>query len=432
MDPVVIVSGLPNLPITTGWIPLLITVTGALGALWLLIIHSRREAVVVGIATVTTTALFLTINPLLVATGALTEPLPAAARAWIAAALVGVALAVSRFLGTSSGRARLITVIALLAVLLSAANGVNREFDAYPTLNSLLSPTPVTPAQPGEFAGRGIPVIDLAEWHPSGSLPVAGRVVSMHIPPTKSGFSARDALVYLPPAYFANPRPRLPVLVLLAGEPGSPEDWIRSGAMPETMDRFAADHRGAAPVVVVADGTGSQWGNPACVDSREGKVMTYLTEDLHDWAATELTVSLDRAKWAVGGLSYGGTCSLMLATNHPDYYRIFLNMSGQLEPTLGTRRHTVEALFGGDEQAFLAINPMTLMAKNRFDNTAGVFVIGEDDHTYRAGLEQVYHAAEAAGMDVTLKVVPGGHSFRVWRTGLQTEMRWLGDQLGIP
>ena len=54
----------------------------------------------------------------------------------------------------------------------------------------------------------------------------------------------------------------------------------------------------------------------------------------------------DSEGWAVGGVSYGGTCALQLATNHPDVYPTFLDISGSAEPTLGDRGCTVAAAFG--------------------------------------------------------------------------------------
>ena len=36
-------------------------------------------------------------------------------------------------------------------------------------------------------------------------------LTSVHLDNPASGFAARDAQVYLPPAYFAHPRPKLPV-----------------------------------------------------------------------------------------------------------------------------------------------------------------------------------------------------------------------------
>ncbi|GAC58873.1 hypothetical protein GOHSU_56_00060 [Gordonia hirsuta DSM 44140 = NBRC 16056] len=421
----------PDTPLTSGTLSIVIIVAGAAGLCCLLAGRSRNHLIAVGCALIVAVALFLTLSPLAGALDLLAEPLPGPARAWVAVGTAAVCLAVARIILADGLGRRLTSIVATLAVIVTCANGVNREFDAYPTLGVLLNPSPVGTATPGEFAAHGITVVDLPNWYPPSTPMPASRLVAMHIPPTTSSFTARDAIVYLPPAYFTNPRPRLPVLVLLAGEPGSPDDWVRSGGLVETMDGFAAAHRGLAPVVVVADGTGSRWGNPACVDSPAGNVMTYLTADLHTWAEQNLTVSLDRTQWAVGGLSYGGTCAFQLVTNHPDDYRVFLDMSGQLEPTLGSRKHTVDTLFGGNEAAFRAINPLDILATKRFPDTSGAFVVGIDDHEYRPGLEQVHQAAKAAGMQVEFKTVPGGHSFAVWRTGLATELPWIATHLGI-
>lgn len=56
-------------------------------------------------------------------------------------------------------------------------------------------------------------------------MPATGEVSKVAIPGAVSGFAAREAEVYLPPAYLSTPRARLPVLVLLAGQPASPTDW---------------------------------------------------------------------------------------------------------------------------------------------------------------------------------------------------------------
>jgi S-formylglutathione hydrolase FrmB len=107
-------------------------------------------------------------------------------------------------------------------------------------------------------------------------------------------------------------------------------------------------------------------------------------------------------------------------------------MSGQLEPTLGDRKRTVDQAFGGDAAKFTAVNPMDIMKTKQFPGVAGAFVVGKDDAEYRPGLTQVFQAARAAGMDVHLDTVPGGHSFAVWSAGLKLEMPWLGKRLGLP
>ncbi|MDH3061495.1 alpha/beta hydrolase-fold protein, partial [Gordonia alkanivorans] len=179
--------------------------------------------------------------------------------------------------------------------------------------------------------------------------------------------------------------------------------------------------------------TGSTMANPICVDSKLGNVATYLSQDVPDWVAANLKLAnTDSRSWAVGGLSYGGTCALQLATNYPDVYPTFLDLSGQIEPSLGSRQQTIDTAFDGDEAAFKAVNPMDLMVTRQYPDTAGAFVVGRDDAMYRAGLKEVFEAARRAGMDVHFSEVPGGHSFAVWSVGLRQEMPWLGKRLGIP
>src|SRR5690606_33522021 len=55
-----------------------------------------------------------------------------------------------------------------------------------------------------------------AVWRPPAGLPATGVVAEVPIPATASGFAARPAWLYLPPAYLARPRAQLPVLVLLS------------------------------------------------------------------------------------------------------------------------------------------------------------------------------------------------------------------------
>lgn len=200
-------------------------------------------------------------------------------------------------------------------------------------------PRPAVTAPPGQPLA--------AVWRAPAGQRAAGVVTTTAIPGARSGFRARPAWIYLPPAYQSTPRPLLPVVVLVAGQPGTPRDWFDGGQLNQILDRYAAAHDGLAPVVVVPDALGSQLANPLCVDSPAGNAFTYLAQDVPEWIDRTLQADPDRTHWAVGGVSAGATCALQLAVGAPITFPTALVLSGQRTPTLGSRARTVREHFGG-------------------------------------------------------------------------------------
>ncbi|MFJ5988717.1 alpha/beta hydrolase-fold protein [Lentzea sp. NPDC092896] len=360
------------------------------------------------------------------------EPMPIILMVWLGAALVAISLAVAR-LRPSRWYGRVFTVIAAVVVISSALTATNAHYGLYPTSRAALEVF----NNPSVDLPDSVPVADvldlpagkkLADVWTGAGVPDKGTLSEIEIP---GAMKTRPAWIYLPPAYAAKPRPRLPVLVLLAGQPGSPRDWYDAGRISDNMDEFARAHKGLAPIVVMPDSIGSLTANPLCLDSKLGQAETYLTRDVPKWIKERLTVDERREAWTVAGLSHGGTCSLQLAVRAPDVYGNFIDLSGQREPTLGTRAETVKAAFGGDEAAFVRVNPLDVLAKQQFPQTSGVIVAGKDDGQYRpAGLE-VFEACRRAGMDVQWKELPGGHDWNVWRPGLYTTLPWLAQRTGL-
>jgi enterochelin esterase-like enzyme len=362
------------------------------------------------------------------------EPLPVVVPAWLGVAVLGVVLAAARWRHAGWPR-RVLSVLAVLVLLVSGLSGINQYFGQYTTLRTALGKTNTVPfdaaAQP---AADVVPVPAgkvLADvWTPPPGLPAHGTVSETPIP-SSTGYRPRPALIYLPPAYAATPRPRLPVLVLLSGQPGSPHDWFEAGELARHLDAYAQRHHGLAPIVVVPDQLGSTTANPMCLDSRLGQVETYLAHDVPGWIKNRLQVDEARGAWTIAGLSQGGTCSFQLAVRAPEVYQRFIDVSGQREPTLGTRAVTVRAAFGGDQNAFHLVNPLDVLARTRFPDTQGMVVAGRDDATYRNDDREVYEACLRAGMDVRWRELPGAHDWTVWRPGLVDSLPWLGERTGL-
>lgn len=363
------------------------------------------------------------------------DPLPVVAVVWTGLGAAALAMALLR---PGPLRAKALAMTAVVCVVISGAAQVNQHFGAYPTLRAALglklasqvdfSQVP-GPAQAVITAQPGAPLS--ANWSPPSTMPATGIVSTVTIAGSVSGFSAQQAWVYLPPAYLAVPRAQLPVLVLVPGQPGTPRDWFDGGTLDAVLDAYAAAHAGLAPVVVVADPLGSRLGQTLCVDSPAGNAFTYLSVDVPAWIRSTLQVDTDPRHWAVGGISAGGTCALQLAVNDPAVYPTFLDISGQDEPTVGTRQQTVNQFFGGDPAAFAAVNPVDVLARTRFPDSAAVIVAGSTDRVYGPQAQRIVAATTAAGMNVQYRELPGGHSWSVWGPGLSQSLPWLGTRMGL-
>lgn len=334
-----------------------------------------------------------------------------------------------------SGRRTLFAILTIIALLNTAAVG-NLIFQSYPTLGSINPQATNIATSYEEFSQLTSP--PTLPDHPDQQV---GALVTVSLDGTADGlapgFDARDAFAYVPPAYWTHPDVRLPVIVLLAGNPGEPDQWFSSGQASETADNYQATHDGISPIVISVDGTGSFSGNPACVDGPDLNIMTYLSQNVPTLVKQKFHVNSDQKTWTIGGLSYGGTCAFQVVTNHPDAYGSFLDFSGQAEPTLGTRQDTVNKLFDGDESAFIAVNPADLLTTaintgdRRYSQLAGKFIAGQSDKEALRALQNLNELATQAGMSTSFDSVPGGHSFQVWRVALADSFEWAAQRGGL-
>ena len=334
-------------------------------------------------------------------------------------------------------RTTAVSTAALLGVVLLSAVQINGYFGLNHTVSDLTG-TALARIQPLEETLKRGPgpstSVPLAGWNPPADLPGGGVLRRAGIPGTTSGFESRDAYVYLPPAYQASPRPALPVLVLFAGQPGAPADWLTGGALRSRMDRYAAAHRGVAPVVVVVDPNGSAAGNTLCLDSRIARADTFLAADVPAWINRTLDVDPDPKQWAAGGFSFGATCAMQMVTRHPDIYSSALAFSSEQEPALAKEREkTIAAAYGGDTDAFERQTPLRLMRERRYEGHAVYFAAGERDPEFIGYLEVLSDAARAAGFTVEARLVPdAGHSWETGSKGLPAGLDFLASRWGIP
>jgi len=320
---------------------------------------------------------------------------------------------------------RVAAVVATISVLALIGTVVNRHYRYYPTVSNLF----------GKVAGNelGLPELNKIsdEVVRTHQLPAKGYTVHTPIPGPKSGFTGRDAYVYLPPAYFATPRPALPVLLMLHGVPGGPENWPQAGNIDEVADTFAAAHDGKTPILVMPDSAGDTNNDTLCVDSARGNVETYLTQDVVDYVHSTFHSAAGPNTLGVAGFSDGAFCALMLPLRHPELFATFGDYSGYSQPTLDPPKQALQEIFHGDQQAYDAHDPTKLLLTRQFPGLSGWFEVGEQDPDPLEPTRGVSKEAAAAGIATCTLIRPGGHDFGFWEDSFRHSLPFLSAKLGL-
>jgi hypothetical protein len=256
---------------------------------------------------------------------------------WVVTLLVLVTVAAAVVTAGCWDRGRLRTLhraagllVVQLLLLLSIAAVVNKQANFYVTLGELFG-------QGGgdTYAGtlpRGAPRLssdgggkdDLDRWiagHPAG--PGRGTVVPAVLAGADTGY-ALPAQIYLPAGY-ASPAAAgrdFPVVVFLAGYPGTVDSWLKSVRVGAALDEAIGPGRLPPVIAVLAEQDPVRGRDSECVDSVHGvRADMYLTTDVPEVVRHHFRAARGRENWAVVGYSTGGFCAVNLALRHPDRFR---------------------------------------------------------------------------------------------------------------
>lgn len=217
-------------------------------------------------------------------------------------------------------------------------------------------------------------------------------------------------------------------MVLLAGYPGSPNDWLHGG-IERIMNNYAKGHKGLAPIVAMVDFTGVEDIDTECINSRLGDVETYLTQDVPTYLKKHYQVDTDPNDWAIGGYSAGGTCGDVIAVRNPGVYRTFFNITGDSYPSLNSPAKTLSVLFDGNKKLQAEHNPTALLAASKSPDYrfmhAWYYMAKQDSPVLMRDTLAQSRVAARAGVQVSFNAVDGHHSFYVWREGYAAFLPWF-------
>jgi S-formylglutathione hydrolase FrmB len=142
-----------------------------------------------------------------------------------------------------------------------------------------------------------------------------------------------------------------------------------------------------------------------------------------------------------------------MSVMHPELFRAFVDIDGQLGPNAGTKEQTIARLFGGDADAWAAFDPRTVMAKHgAYSRLSGWFAVSVDTPTvYRAPTnaaslraedadpnsedhaaiaDRLCETASSHGIECSVVANPGKHDFSSAASAFAAALPWLAGALG--
>jgi enterochelin esterase-like enzyme len=243
----------------------------------------------------------------------------------------------------------------------------------------------------------------------------------------------RPVYVFLPPQYFWSgyyQKYRFPVVELLHGFPGQPQDWITLLGVNQMLDSLVSEHRAQPAVLVIPDANGGRGVSLQCLNQSGGpQDDTYLAKDLPAYIADELRVQPPGLGWGIAGYSEGGFCAANLGLQHGREYSYAGVLSGYFQPSDNQLMNPPRRVgpFGGNRRLAQLNNPLNLLQSLPVGRPVPQFWLG-------AGLQDPgdVHSAQIFGQllqirqpAVTLKLVPGSHTMPTWRKLLPPMLGWM-------
>ncbi len=234
--------------------------------------------------------------------------------------------------------------------------------------------------------------------------------------------------VVLPPGYASHPAQRYPVLYLLHGFPGEPEQFLNVGQVATTEATLIAAGRMKPMILVMPTGSRSlladeEWANGV---SRDNAWETFVARDLVTAIDTRYRTVPGGNGRGIAGLSEGGYGALNIGLHHPSEFGLLESWSGYMTAD------DIPVIFGRSPGTLAYNSPATwiraVAPEVRARHTYIWFYCGASDPL---AVQNRSFAAELRALGVAHRFfeVPGSHSWRLWRgqmpQALITASEWL-------
>jgi enterochelin esterase-like enzyme len=278
----------------------------------------------------------------------------------------------------------------------------------------------------GTFLGQSIDMGLAAQSGVTVRLSVAGKLSHIN----------RKVYVYLPPQYFqpAYQSYRFPVLELIHGFPGNPQDWITVLSANSTLNSMVSQGSAKPTVLVLPDANGGRGISLQCLNQWHGpQDDTYLSEDVPQYISSQLRVQAPGHGWGIAGYSEGGFCAANMGLQHGSIFSYAGVLSGYFKPSDNqlTDPPRMVSPFHTRRQA-RANTPIDELQSLPPRRHIASFWLGtggaaKNDVRDSENFQQLLQNRQPV---VQLKLIPGGgHTMYTWRLLLPQMLSWITPRL---
>jgi enterochelin esterase-like enzyme len=328
-------------------------------------------------------------------------------------------------------------VIAFVLAVQVGILGVNRYFDYYPTWGSAIAD--LTNPSSGVAQISDASLVNGSYGKAVVPAPVdkqlaqeQGDIVQVDLTGKRSHIS-RLGLVYLPPQYFqaAYKHYRFPVIELIHGQPGVPQDWIDVAGVTATLDKLVVTGQARPAVLVMPDANGGQRISLQCLNVNNGpQDMTYLGLDVPNDIVAMLGSRIQPIgpAWGIAGYSEGGYCAANMALHLRREFGFAGVLSGYFAPLptdLLASGQSVTPFAGKQQRA--ENSPLAEIRALRPGASIPQFWVGagSSDRQDEQAADYFMQLLSLYQVDAPVHLAPGGHTMAVWRAQIPAMLEWM-------
>jgi S-formylglutathione hydrolase FrmB len=244
---------------------------------------------------------------------------------------------------TGPGRVAAVSGVVVAALAVAGVAGAARYVQMFWLYRGF--PAPVAPRSVvagGQGAARRVPVI-------------LGAVQAITVTSAALGGWPDPVLVVLPPGYASHPRLRYPVLYLLHGVPGLPDQFLNVGQAATAEATLVAEGRMKPVILVMPAGSRSFLADQEWADGiRPGSGWeTFIARDLVAAIDARYRTIAAAGGRGIAGLSEGGYGALNIGLHHPGEFGVLESWSGYMTAD------PIPAIFGRSPAVRAYNSPLT-------------------------------------------------------------------------